>query len=186
MVKMGVSVKLVKNDLKYAEQIFELSSNPGVKDTLGIKVDKIEDTIDFIKFISNEDEEGKVVSRVILNENDEVVGHTGLKHINRGDGTCHIGTWIGVPYWGLGYNEASKVELLKIAFEELKMEYVFAGAKETNLRSRRAQEKLSYMTLAVEKEFPDELAIIEKETGEKCILNVVKRKDFEDFLQIPK
>jgi RimJ/RimL family protein N-acetyltransferase len=182
MVKMGVKVKLVKNDLKYAEQIFELSSNPGVKDILGIKVDKLEDTIEFIKFISNEDNEGKVVSRVILNENDEVVGHTGLKHIDRGDGICHIGTWIGVPFWGKGYNEASKFEILKFAFNELKMEYVFAGAKETNLRSRRAQEKLPYITLGVENEFPNELAIIEKEAGEKCILNVVKKKDFENFL----
>lgn len=183
---MGAIIKLVKNDLKYAKQIFELSSNPGVKDVLGIKVDKIEDTIDFINFIVEEDKNGKVISRVILNENDEVVGHTALKHINRGDGICHIGTWIGVQYWGRGYNEASKIAILKIAFDELNMDYVFAGAKASNIRSRRAQEKLPYMTFGVEKEFPNENEIIEKETGEKCILNVVIRKDFEEFLKTTK
>jgi len=176
-------VKLVKNDLKFAHRIFELTIDPGVKDPLGLKIEKVEDTIEFIKFIVKEDNEGRVISRVILNENNEVIGHTVLKQIDRGDGICHIGTWIGVPFWGRGYNEASKIEILKIAFEELKMDYVFAGAKESNTRSRRAQEKLPYMTFNVEKEFPNELALIEKETGVKSILNVVKKEDFENFLR---
>ncbi len=183
MREVGVGVKLVRNDLKYAKKIFELSSDPGIKDILGIKVDAIEDTIQFINFILEEEEKGKVISRVILNAHNEVVGHTGLKPIDRGEGICHIGTWIGVPYWGLGYNEGSKSEILKIAFEELNMDYVFAGAKKINIRSRRAQEKLPYMTLGVEEEFPNELAIIEKETGEKCLLNVVKRIDFLNTIQ---
>ena len=182
MVNIGVGVKLVKNDLKYAEQVYKLSSHPGVKDVLGIKVDNIEDTIGFINFIVQEELEGKVINRIILNEHDEVVGITSLKHIDRGDGICHIGTWIGVPFWGKGYNEASKIEILKIAFNELKMLYVFAGAKGSNTRSRRAQEKLAYMTIGVEKEFPKELTIIEKEAKTKCVLNVVKTEDFDKFL----
>lgn len=186
MIEMSVEVKLVKNDVKFAEKIFEYSSNPGIKDILGIKVDKVEDTIQFINFILKEEQRGKVLSRVILNGNDEVVGHTGLKHIDRGDGICHIGTWIGVPFWGLGYNEASKSEILKIAFEKLNMDYVFAGAKKSNIRSIRAQEKLPYMTIGVEEEFPKELAIIEKETGEKCQLNVIKRINFLNSIQIRK
>ncbi|PGS50027.1 GNAT family N-acetyltransferase [Bacillus sp. AFS041924] len=179
---MGVEISLVKNNLKFVEQVFKLSSDPGVKDTLGIKVDKIEDTIGFINFIIQQELEGKVVNRIILNKQDEVVGMTTLKHIDRGDGVCHIGTWIGVPFWGEGYNEASKIEILKIAFNELKMDYVIAGAKQSNTRSRRAQEKLPYLTVGVEKEFPKELAIIEKEAGTKCVLNVVKREDFTNFI----
>ncbi|MEE6449724.1 GNAT family N-acetyltransferase [Gottfriedia acidiceleris] len=179
---MGVGVKLVRNDLKYAEQVFRLSSDPGVKDVLGIKVDSIEDTIRFINYIVQQEIDGKVINRIILNEQGEVVGITSLKHIDRGDGICHIGTWIGVPFWGQGYNEASKIEILKIAFNELKMDYVFAGAKESNNRSRRAQEKLAYMTIGVEKEFPKELTIIEQEAKTKCVLNVVKREDFVKFL----
>lgn len=179
---MGMRVKLVKNDLKYAEQVFKLSSNPGVKDVLGIKVDNIEDTIGFINYIVQQELEGKVINRIILNEQDEVVGITSLKHIDRRDGICHIGTWIGVPFWGQGYNEASKIEILKIAFNELKMDYVFAGAKESNIRSRCAQEKLAYMTIGVEMEFPKELTIIEKEAKTKCVLNVVKREEFLKFL----
>jgi len=182
MVNMGVGVRLVKNDLKYAEQVFELSSDPGVKDVLGIKVDHIDDTIGFISYIVQQELEGKVINRIILNEQDEVVGITTLKHIDRGDGICHIGTWIGVPFWGKGYNEASKIEILKIAFNELKMDYVFAGAKESNTRSRRAQEKLAYMTIGVEKEFPNEQIIVEQEAKTKCVLNVVKREEFSKFL----
>ncbi|PET61283.1 GNAT family N-acetyltransferase [Bacillus sp. AFS001701] len=179
---MGVGVRLVKNDLKYAEQVFELSSDPGVKDVLGIKVDHIDDTIGFISYIVQKELEGKVINRIILNEQDEVVGITTLKHIDRGDGICHMGTWIGVPFWGKGYNEASKIEILKIAFNELKMDYVFAGAKESNTRSRRAQEKLAYMTIGVEKEFPNEQIIVEQEAKTKCVLNVVKREEFSKFL----
>lgn len=180
---MGISVKLEKNDLKYAKRIFELSTEPGVKNALGLKTEKIEETIDFLTYMLKEEQAGNVISRVILNERDEVIGHTGLKNLRKEEGICHIGTWIGVQYWGMGYNQLAKIELLKIAFTELNMEYVIAGAKKSNLRSINAQKKLPYVTFNVEKDFPNDLEIIEAIAGEECILTMIKKQDFISFLE---
>ncbi len=45
---------------------------------------------------------------MIVNEENEIIGLTTLKHINNEKKQSHIGSWIGYPYWGKGYNEAAK------------------------------------------------------------------------------
>ncbi|PEB53288.1 GNAT family N-acetyltransferase [Bacillus pseudomycoides] len=176
-------ILLLPFDLQYAEIIFTLSSDPHVKDTLGLKVETIEDTKAFIRFTMEDEQKKHSLSRVIVNEKEEVIGITTLKHINYEKKQSHIGSWLGYPYWGQGYNEAAKKEILKIAFEELHLKHVFAGAKTTNIRSLKAQEKLPYMSLHVEKKFPDEHAALEKETKSPCTLHVVSRENFLNWMK---
>ncbi len=94
-----------------------------------------------------------------------------------------MGSWLGYPYWGQGYNEAAKKEIFKIEFEELDLIYVFSGAKTTNVRSLKAQEKLPYISLHMEEKFPKEHALLEKETKVPCVLHAVSRKSFLRWLQ---
>lgn len=83
-----------------------------------------------------------------------------------------------LSFLGHGYNEQSKAIILDIAFNELRLEKVFAGAKLSNKRSIRAQQKLGYVTYDVGSKYPDELEKIEQQTGEKCLLNVIDKEDF--------
>ncbi|MFC7371852.1 GNAT family N-acetyltransferase [Fictibacillus iocasae] len=174
-------VKLVPHDLHYAQRIYELASQPPVRDALGLRDSSVEDTLSFLEFIMEEEQAGRVVSRVILNENDELVGLTELKKIDLDLKRCHIGSWIGHEYWGLGYNQASKLAILSIAFEELGMKHVFAGARAVNIRSQKAQEKLPYFSLNVEDQFPEELAWLEEREKQSCVLHAVFRDDFLAF-----
>lgn len=174
-------IQLVKHDLKYAERIHIYSSAPAVKDALGLRDGTVEDTKTFIERVQQEEREGKTVPRVILNEEGELIGLTDLMFIDRTKKSCHIGTWIAQPYWGQGYNEASKTEILKIAFEELGLAYVFAGARKVNIRSQKAQKKLPYIRLHVESDFPEELAALEKKEKQPCILNVFCRQDYLNY-----
>ena len=121
---------------------------------------------------------------MIVNEANEIIGLTTLKHINYEKKQSHIGSWLGYPYWGKGYNEAAKKEILKIAFLDLQLTYVFAGAKTTNIRSLKAQEKLPYISLHVEDKFPDEHAALEREVKSPCVLHVVSRKKFLNWLDV--
>jgi RimJ/RimL family protein N-acetyltransferase len=180
--KTMANVTLVPHSLKFADRMFELSSAPQIKDVLGIRVDSVEDTKNFILSVIEEEKEGKTVSRVILNERDELIGVTTLMFINRDKKRCHMGTWIGHEYWGLGYNLASKIEILKIAFQQLGMEHVFAGAKKVNMRSRKAQEKLPFIRLNVEELFPEEHAFLENRTKQPCVLHAFFREDFERYI----
>ena len=101
-----------------------------------------------------------------------------LKDIDRIHNRCHIGTWIGYPYWGKGYNAMAKTEILHIAFSKFRLKNVFAGAKRENIRSQKAQEKLTYIRIGVEKEFPEEHRKLEAQAEAPCILNVIERQRF--------
>lgn len=179
-----VSITLKKHDRNYTEVISSLTSNPLVQNALGLNWQQvsINGTRDYIDFIQGEERMGKQLSRVIFNEKQELIGIITLKSIDRRSKTAHIGTWIGADYWGQGYNELAKEELFKIAFLELELDLVFAGAKLSNRRSIAAQNKLPYITIDVGVKYPDDLHKIEEETGESCILNVVKRNDFLSYL----
>lgn len=177
-------VTLVPLDLRYANVIFKLSSDSHIKNALGIKVEKIEDTKAFLLFAIEEERQKRSLSRMIVNEANEVIGLTTLKHINYEKKQSHIGSWLGYPYWGKGYNEAAKKEIFKIAFLDLQLSYVFAGAKTNNIRSLKAQEKLPYISLHVENKFPDEHAALEKEVRSSCSLHVVSREKFLNWLKL--
>ena len=61
------------------------------------------------------------------------------------DGECELGYWIAKPYWGQGLIPEAAGELLRYAFEELKMGAVWCGYYEGNEKSRRVQEKLGFV-----------------------------------------
>ncbi|WP_457786384.1 GNAT family N-acetyltransferase [Geobacillus sp. Geo 8.1] len=173
-------VFLVPHHLKYAASMSALSSAPQVKNALGLTDEQtsLEGTIDFIKFIIEQEKLGKQYSRVILNEDKNLIGVITLKDIDKTKKTCHIGTWIGHQYWGKGYNQLAKAEILYTAFTKLNLEYVFAGARVSNIRSQKAQEKLPYIRIGVEKEFPEEHKKLESQQNTPCILNVIEKDVF--------
>ena len=179
------SITLKKHDRNYTAIMASLISDPRVQNALGLNWQQvsINGTRDFIDYIQGEERMGKQLSRVIFNEKDEFIGVITLKSINRANGTAHVGTWIGGDYWGLGYNELAKEAMFTLAFEELKLNRIFAGAKLTNERSIAAQRKLPYMTMDVGHLYPEELEKIEIETKEKCILNVVEKEHFQKYLK---
>ncbi|MEC5425747.1 GNAT family N-acetyltransferase [Virgibacillus sp. C22-A2] len=173
-------VKLVPKQLKYAKEMSFLSSTPEVKDSLGLNEEHttLEGTIGFIEFIIEQEKLGKQYSRCILNEDEKLIGVITLKEIDKVKRFCHIGTWIGHQYWGKGYNQLAKAEILYTAFNELSLDYVFAGAKVDNIRSQKAQEKLPYITLFVENDFPEEHKKLESQVNSKCFLNVIEKEKF--------
>lgn len=171
-------ITLKQHDIQYAEEIHRLSQAPEVKNALGLPTQSIEDTKDFIALVIEEERQHKTVSRVIFNENEQLIGITTLMFIDPDKKRCHIGSWIGHKYWGQGYNLLSKIEILKIAFEQLNLNIVFAGARTVNIRSQKAQEKLPFMTLNVEDVFPDEHQLLEERQKQPCILNAVFREIF--------
>ncbi|MFD2629513.1 GNAT family N-acetyltransferase [Oceanobacillus kapialis] len=173
-------VDLLPHNKKYAKLISSLSSAPQIKDALGLTSDQtsLKGTIGFIEFVMEQEKLGKQLSRVIFNENNELIGVITLKDIDTSNKTCHIGTWIGHQYWGKGYNQLAKSEILYTAFTELCLVYVFAGAKTSNIRSLKAQEKLPYIKVGVESEFPMEHTKLEIQANEPCILNVIEKDTF--------
>lgn len=175
-----LKVSLVPHNITYAKAMSVLSSAPQVKNALGLTDEQtsLKGTIGFIEFIQEQERLGKQYSRVIFNESENLIGVITLKDIDKDNKTSHIGTWIGHEYWGKGYNLLAKKEILYVAFTKLNLEYVFAGAKLSNIRSVKSQEKLPFMRIDVQEEFPEEHKKLESEVNAPCLLNVVEKERF--------
>ena len=86
---------------------------------------------------------------VCLKKNGRPVGCVGLmigKQSNLGlpDTEAEIGYWIGVPYWGQGLIPEAVQEVIRYAFEDLRLETLWCGYFEGNDKSRRVQEKCGF------------------------------------------
>lgn len=86
---------------------------------------------------------------VCLKENGKAIGSIGLmkgaaSNLNLPDTEGEIGYWIGVPYWGQGLIPEAVRELLRHGFEDLKLDKIWCGYFEGNIKSRRVQEKCGF------------------------------------------
>ncbi|MFC5542136.1 MAG: GNAT family N-acetyltransferase [Bacilli bacterium] len=176
-------VVLVPHNKKFAEAISSLSSEPPVRNALSLTESQtsIEGTLEFIEFVQEQEQLGKQYSRVIFNEDGDLIGIITLKDINMEEKTCNIGTWIGHRYWGKGYNESAKSQILHTAFTELDLEYVFVAVKLSNIRSRKALEKLPYIRTDVQEEFPEEYKKLEPQINAPFMLHVIEKSAFLEW-----
>ena len=62
----------------------------------------------------------------------------------RGD-ECELGYWLGQPFWGRGYMPEASRELLRHGFEDLGMTTIWCAYYDSNLKSKRVQEKLGFV-----------------------------------------
>ena len=83
---------------------------------------------------------------IVLKETGLPIGSIGLHHddLAEKDDETELGYWLGVPYWGQGLATEAARELLRHAFEDLKLERVWCGYYDGNEKSKRVQEKLGF------------------------------------------
>ena len=83
---------------------------------------------------------------IVLKETGFTVGSIGLHRndLASKDDEAELGYWIGVPYWGRGLVPEAARELLRHAFEDLKLARVWCGYYDGNEKSKRVQEKLGF------------------------------------------
>lgn len=82
-------------------------------------------------------EEGRPVGCIGLLRN-------GRSNIPTGPGEAEVGYWIGAPYWGRGLIPEALEELMRHAFEDLRLSALLCGACKENVRSLRVQQKCGF------------------------------------------
>jgi len=171
---------LQPHDISYAAQLAAMLATPSIKQALALTDEEctMQAMEQFIRVMQLEEMEGHFYSRMIFNEQGHLIGVITLKNINETTKSCHMSTWIAEPYWGKGYNSLAKEKILYIAFTHYNLQYVFVGARVENLRSRKSQRNLPYVTMRVERQFVIEHRNLERLEKTECVLNVVKRFDF--------
>jgi RimJ/RimL family protein N-acetyltransferase len=87
-----------------------------------------------------------------IDSNGEICGLVGLilqKDIYRK--SAEIGYWVGEPFWGQGIATAAVGKVVRVAFDDLKLARVYAGAFEYNRGSMRVLEKNGFVKEGIAK-----------------------------------
>jgi RimJ/RimL family protein N-acetyltransferase len=139
---------LKKRDLHDSHTLYELMTHPDVFPFVRQKADSYEEFLFMTKQTIEAEERGELISRTILDEWGAPIGTINLFDIE--DNAGFLGTWLGKPYHGKGYNSPAKDAFFQELFYELGMETVFMRIRKVNIRSIKAAEKLPYVIKANE------------------------------------
>jgi len=71
---------------------------------------------------------------IIKKDDNKLIGAIGLM-INNNHRKAELGYWIGVPYWGEGYCTESAREIIKLGFDGLDLNKIYARALVDNIAS---------------------------------------------------
>ena|SRR3989344_1673024 len=98
-------------------------------------------------WIKNCQEEYKTKKRkkynfgIELKREKRIIGAIGIDKVDEFQGTASVGYWLGEDYWGRGYGSEALNEILKFAFNKLKLRRIGAGVFAGNPSSGRLLEK---------------------------------------------
>lgn len=137
---------LKHRDLQETTELFELLSHPQVFPYVRQKAHSAEEYLFMTKQLIEEEQHGLTVSRTILDDWGQPIGTISIYDVQ--DGAGFLGTWIGQPYQGLGYNQKAKYQFLSELFFDLNFHTVFLRIRKVNARSKAAALKLPYVVCA--------------------------------------
>ena len=137
-----------------AEECFRYASDPRVGPAAGWPVHTdIENTKEIIKKYLMVPE----TYAIVLKETGLPVGSIGLhfhSDLAENDDEAELGYWIGVPLWGRGLVPEAAKEILRHAFEDLRLSRVWCGYYDGNEKSKRVQEKLGFRYVRTSENVP--------------------------------
>ncbi|MDE5414389.1 GNAT family N-acetyltransferase [Alkalihalobacterium chitinilyticum] len=139
---------LRKRELSDCHELYDLMIDPAVFPFVRHKANSYEEYLFLTKQTIEAEERGELISRTITDEWGNPIGTINLFDVQ--DGTGFLGTWIGKPYFGKGYNQLAKDAFFSELFFELDIQTVFMRIRKENTRSIKAAQKLPYNTLANE------------------------------------
>ena len=139
---------LKKRDLSDCPVLFDLMIHPDVFPFVRHKTQQYEEYLFLTKQMIEAEERGELISRTILDEWGNPIGTITLYDVANQAG--FLGTWLGKPYHGKGYNHLAKQHFFEELFFELEIETIFLRIKKENIRSFKAAQKMPYTMLANE------------------------------------
>lgn len=139
---------LKKRDLHESHTLFELMSHPDVFPFVRQKASSYDEYLFITKQTIEAEERGELISRTILDEWGSPIGTINLYDLENNAG--FLGTWLGKPYHGKGFNNLAKEAFFQELFYEMGIETIFMRIRKVNIRSIKAAEKLPYVVKANE------------------------------------
>lgn len=130
-----------------AENLYRYAKDPQVGPVAGWPPHtSVDNSREIIKDVLSADE----TYAVCLKSDGKAIGSIGLmigeaSNLDIPNNEGEIGYWIGVPFWGQGLIPEACEELIRYAFEELKLDKLWCGYFDGNQKSKRVQEKCGFV-----------------------------------------
>ena len=127
-----------------AQELYKYAADPEVGPAAGWPPHtSVEDSREIIRDVLSAPE----TYAVCLKEDGKPIGSVGFhrKDLAEREDEYELGYWIGKPFWGQGLIPEASREMLRHAFEDLKMSRIWCGYYEGNTKSRRVQDKLGFV-----------------------------------------
>lgn len=137
---------LKHRDLHETTELYNLLSHPSVFPFVRQKATSAEEYLFMTKQLIEEEQLGKTISRTITDDWGQPIGTISIFDVH--DGAGFLGTWIGKPFQGKGYNQKAKYQFLSELFFEYDFLTVFLRIRKENERSKSAALKLPYVVTA--------------------------------------
>lgn len=137
---------LKKRDLNECMALYPLLIHPDVYPFVRHKPKSYEEFLFITKQTIEAEERGEMISRTIIDEWDQPIGTINLYDIENHAG--FLGTWLGKPYHGKGYNRLAKEMFFDELFFTYNIETIFLRIRLENIRSQKAAEKIPYVAFA--------------------------------------
>ena len=137
---------LKHRDLHETTELYNLLSHPAVFPYVRQKATSPEEYLFMTKQLIEEEQSGKVISRTITDDWGQPIGTISIFDVH--DGAGFLGTWIGKPYQGKGYNQKAKYLFLSELFYNYDFNVIFLRIRTENERSKAAALKLPYVVCA--------------------------------------
>ena len=147
MLKRGKRM-LKKRELQDAHTLYNLMIHPDVFPYVRYKANSYYEFLLITKEIIESELRREMISRTIVDEWGAPIGTINLYDIQ--ENTGFLGTWLGKPYHGKGYNQLAKEAFFNELFFECGIETIYMKIRTTNIRSQKAAEKLPYVIFANE------------------------------------
>jgi [ribosomal protein S5]-alanine N-acetyltransferase len=138
-----------------AQNLYKYAKDPQVGPIAGWPPHtSVENSLEIINGILSKPE----TYAVVLKGEGHAVGSIGLmigaaSNIGLPDTEGEIGYWVGAPYWGQGIIPEAVREMIRYAFEDLKLERLWCGYFDGNIKSKRVQEKCGFVYHHTNKDF---------------------------------
>lgn len=165
---------LKKRDLSECGVLYELMTNPNVFPYVRHKVETPEEYLFLTKQTIEAEEAGFMISRTILDEWGQPMGTISLFDVQSNQG--FLGTWIGEPYFGRGYNHQAKEEFFTEVFNDTGIHTIYLKIRTVNIRSQKAAMKLPYVSLAHESHLDVYNAV--NQDGQSNVLFVITKEAY--------
>lgn len=132
---------LKQRELHETAELYELLRHPSVFPFVRQKATSAEEYLFMTKQLIEEEQNGLTISRTIVDDWGVPIGTISIFDIQ--DGAGFLGTWIGKPYQGIGYNQKAKLAFLNELFFDYDFHTVFLRIREENARSQAKSTKIT-------------------------------------------